>query len=163
MTPRDGGTGPAPAIDKASHHGRPIGAVARSLALVVALLFLGGCTIPTIIDKTVSVVAKPVLGLAVKDAQTTLAWVEREEKAGRLLPVVADAAKKCPEAVIALDALRTRMSEGAAGVEGFRGLIYYGTLNRYGQGVQAEAGRHLEQLAQDCLPLIPAEKLMGVF
>ncbi len=134
----------------------PIGAI-------ILALMLTGCTVPKIVEKVVSVVAKPVLGLAVKDAHTTLAWVEREEKAGRLSPVDAEAAKRCPEAVIALDALRARMSEGTAGVEGFRGLIYYGTLNRYGQGVQAEASRHLEQLARSCLPLIPAEKLMGVF
>ena len=135
----------------------------RSLYILGLIVLLGACTPIGIAEKVVSVVAKPVLGLAVKDAKTTLAWVDREVKAERILPVQAEAAKRCPEAVIALDALRARMSEGTAGVEGFRGLIYYGTLNRYGQGVQAEASRHLEQLARSCLPLIPAEKLMGVF
>ncbi|KKK77932.1 hypothetical protein LCGC14_2848650 [marine sediment metagenome] len=135
----------------------------RSLYILGLIVLLGACTPIGIAEKVVSVVAKPVLGLAVKDAKTTLAWVDREVKAERILPVQAEAAKRCPEADIALDALRARMSEGTAGVEGFRGLIYYGTLNRYGQGVQAEASRHLEQLARSCLPLIPAEKLMGVF
>jgi len=129
--------------------------------LILAFMTFGGCA--TVVEKAVSLVAKPVLGLAVKDAQTTLAWVEREEQAGRLSPVDVDLAKRCPEAVVALDALRARMSEGTAGVEGFKGLIYYGTKNRYGQGVQAEASRYLKQLAQDCLPLIPAEKLIKVF
>ena len=145
------------------HHGRPKAAAARSLALAAAFLLLGACTPIGVIETAVSFVAKPILGLAVKDAETTLAWVDREVEAGRLAPVYADLAKKCPEAVIALDALRTRMSEGASNVKGFRGLIYYGTLNRYGQGVQAEAGRYLEDVAQACLPLIPAEKLMKVF
>lgn len=137
--------------------------VRHALALLGLIVLLGGCSGIGVIEKVTSVIAKPILGLAVKDAKTTLLWVEREVEAGRLLPIVAEAAKKCPEAVIALDALRTRMSEGASNVEGFRGLIYYGTLNRYGQGVQAEAGTYLKQVAQDCLPLIPAEKLMGVF
>ena len=135
----------------------------KSLYILGLIVLLGACSGTTIVGKVASVVAKPILGLAVKDAKTTLAWVDREVAAERILPVQAEAAKRCPEAVIALDALRARMSEGTAGVEGFRGLIYYGTLNRYGQGVQAEAGRHLKDLAQSCLPLIPAEKLMGVF
>ena len=138
-------------------------AVARSLAFLGLIVLLGGCTPIGVIETVVSTVAKPILGLAVKDAETTLAWVEREVEAGRLAPVDVDLAKRCPEAVIALDALRARMNEGASNVKGFRGLIYYGTLNQYGQGVQAEAGRHLKDLAQACLPLIPAEKLMGVF
>ena len=137
--------------------------VRRSLALLGLIVLLGGCSGIGVVEKVTSVVAKPILGLAVKDAKTTLAWVEREEKAGRLAPVDVDLAKRCPEAVVALDALRQRMSEGTARVEGFRGVIYYGTLNRYGKGVQAEASRYLKQLAQDCMPLIPAEKLMKVF
>ncbi len=78
-------------------------------------------------------------------------------------PVDVELAKRCPEAVIALNALRTHMSEKTAEVPGVKALIYFGTLNRYGQGVQAEAGRYLEDVAKTCLPLIPAEKLMGVF
>ena len=163
MTRQDGGTDFIwPQVIR-PHHGRPIVAVARSLALVGLILLLGACTPIGIAEKVVSVVAKPILGLAVKDAQTTLAWVDREEKAGRLSPVDVELAKKCPESVVALDALRTRMAKGTVTAEGFRGLIYYGTLNRYGQGVQAEASRHLKDLAQACLPLIPAEKLIKVF
>ncbi len=137
--------------------------IAYFIAAFFALAVLNACTSFDVIDKVVSTVAKPMLGLAVKDAETTLAWVEREVEAGRLAPVDVDLARRCPEAVIALDALRARMSEGASNVKGFRGLIYFGTLNRYGQGVQAEAGRYLEDVAKSCLPLIPAEKLMKVF
>jgi len=130
--------------------------------MVLALaLFTSGCV--QTIGTVASVVAKPVLGLAVKDARTTLSWVERELQAGRLAPVDAEAAKKCPLSVIALDELRTRMAAGASREEGFRGLIYFGTLNRFGKGPQAEASRHLSNLAAACLPLIPAEKLIRVF
>lgn len=163
MTPQDGGTHGYWPPGRPSHRGRPRASVGRALALAGAFVLLGACTPIGVIETVASVVAKPILGLAVKDAKTTLAWVDREVEAKRILPVQAEAARRCPEAVIALDALRTRMSEGTADVKGFRGLIYYGTLNRYGQGVQAEAGRHLEQLAQSCLPLIPAEKLIKIF
>ena len=126
-------------------------------------LFVGGCSVTTVVSKVAGVVAKPVLGLAVKDAKTTLAWIDREVKADRMLPIVGEDAKKCPLSVIALDELRNRMAAGATAEEGFKGLIYYGTLNRYGKGVQTEASRHLSNLASSCLPLIPAEKLMKVF
>ena len=135
----------------------------RSLYILGLIVLLGACTPIGAIKTVGSIVARPILGLAVKDAETTLAWVDREVEAERILPAQAEAARRCPEAVIALDALRARMREGDSNVKGFRGLIYYGTLNRYGQGVQAEAGEYLKRLAQDCLPLIPAEKLMGVF
>ena len=116
-----------------------------------------------VVGKVTSVVAKPVLGLAVKDARTTLSWVDREVEAGRLAEGIAVIARRCPLSVIALDELRNRMAAGATAEEGFKGLIYYGTLNRYGKGVQAEASRYLSDLASSCLPLIPAEKLMKVF
>ena len=163
MTRQGGGTGPYLAFHARSHQGRPIAAVARSLALVAAFVLVAGCTPISAIENVVSVVAKPVLGLAVKDARTTLTWIEGEEKAGRLSPVDVDLAKRCPEAVVALDTLRTRMVEGTVVPDSFKGLIYFGTKNRFGQGVQAEASRYLSQLAQDCLPLIPAEKLIKVF
>ena len=150
-------------MPKPSHHGRSIAAVARSLALLGLIVLLGACTPIGAVKTVVGVVAKPILGLAVKDAETTLAWVDREVEAGRLAPVDVDLAKRCPEAVIALDALRARMSEGPAGVDGFKGMIFYGTKSRFGQGVQVEAGRYLEEIAKACLPLVPAEKLMGVF
>ena len=135
--------------------------VAIAAIFLAFVVFTSGCA--TIGSKVAAVVAKPVLGLAVKDAKTTLAWVERETEAGRIAPIDAEAAKKCPLSVIALDELRNRMAAGATTDEGFKGLIYYGTLNRYGKGVQAEASKYLEQLASSCLPLIPAEKLMKVF
>lgn len=138
----------------------------KASSLMISLTFalmLMGCTPIGVVEKAVSVVAKPILSLGVKDALTTLAWVEGEVKAGRLSSVDADLAKRCPEVVIALEALRTRMNEETAEVEGFKGLIYYGTKNRFGQGVQAEASRHLKQFAEACLPLIPAEKLIKIF
>ncbi len=150
-----------------SHQGWPLLPVARSLALVGALFFLGACSGSTVINKiapkVASVVVKPILGLAVRDAKTTEKWIDSEVAAGRLPAADAEAAKRCPDAVIALDALRTRMAERKTEVDGFRGIIYFGTIRQYGRGIQAEASQHLKQLAQDCLPLIPAERLMTVF
>lgn len=136
-----------------------------SMAIITLALLVGGCTqiATTVVAKVAGVVAKPVLGLAVKDAKTTLQWVESELQAGRLAPTDAEAAKRCPLSVLALDELRSRMAAGASTEEGFKGLIYYGTKNRYGSGVQNEASQYLSELASSCLPLIPAEKLIRVF
>ena len=131
------------------------------IMVLFMILFISGCT--TVVSTIAGVVAKPIFGLAVKDARTTLSWVNREVESGRLASIDAEAAKQCPLSVIALDELRSRMAAGSTTEEGFKGLIYYGTLNRYGKGVQAEAGRYLSDLASSCLPLIPAEKLMKVF
>lgn len=133
--------------------------------LVIMWVFLalsvGGCT--TIVGTVAGVVSKPILGLAVKDAKTTLLWIDHELKAERMLPIVAEAAKQYPLSVIALNNLRDRMAAGATAEEGFKGWIYYSTLTRYGRGVQAEASKYLERLAKACLPLIPAKKLIKVF
>ena len=135
-----------------------------AVAFLFLALFMAGCTPLQVVGKAASIVAKPVLGLAVKDAETTLQWVENELQGGRLSPVDAEAAKKCPLSVIALSELRSRMAAGVSTEDGFKGLIYYGTKSRYGEGgVQAEASRHLSDLAAACLPLIPAEKLIRVF
>jgi len=135
----------------------------RILALVFGAFLLSGCTIPTIAGKVAATVAKPVLGLAVKDAATTLAWVEREAASGRLSTSDAELAKQCPEAVLALDTLRAQLEAGAEDPEGFKGLIYYGTLERFSQGPQAEISLRLEQLASTCIRLIPADKLPLIF
>ena len=140
------------------------------IMVLFMILFISGCT--TVVSTIAGVVAKPIFGLAVKDARTTLSWVNREVESGRLASIDAEAAKQCPLSVIALDELRSRMAAGArqneiedraTAEEGFKGLIYYGTLNRYGKGVQDEASRYLSDLASSCLLLIPAEKLMKVF
>lgn len=135
----------------------------RCFGIVILTALLTGCASTAVVKKAASVVAKPILGLAVKDARTTIAWIDREQKAGRLAPADVGQAKKCPEAVLALDALRRRVTEATTKEAGFKGLIYYGTLNRYGRGVQAEATVNLKELAEGCLPLIPAEKLITVF
>ena len=124
-------------------------------------LFLGGCT--AVASKVISVVARPVLGLAVEDAQTTLAWVEQAAAAGNLEEMEADLARRCPQAVLALDALRRELEATNEEGEGFKGLIYYGTRNRFSQGSQARAMLYLQNLASSCVPLIPAEKLIRVF
>ncbi len=133
--------------------------------IIPMLLILGGCVgiAETVVEKVVLTAARPILGFAVKDAKTTLVWVEREESTGRLSPIDAASARKCPESVLALDALRARVKEKTAETKGTKGLIYYGTLARYGKGVQAEASQELVQLAESCVVLIPAEKLIKLF
>jgi len=125
--------------------------------VVVAALMLGGCA-----GNIVGAVAKPVLGLAVKDAQTTKRWIQDELAAGRLSLADATLARGCPDAVLALDALRAQF-EGIAdttGAEGFKGLIYLGTLNRYGQSSKEQATLLLQDLIASCAPLVPADRLV---
>ena len=131
------------------------------ILLTFLALFLGGCS--TVTSKVISVVARPVLGLAVEDAQTTLAWVEQAAATGNLAEMEADLARRCPQAVLALDALRRELEATNEEGEGFKGLIYYGTRNRFSQGPSDRAMIYLQNLASSCVPLIPAEKLIRVF
>ena len=137
----------------------------RAIFIIAGVIFwmgfLQGCV--GIAETVITTAAKPILGFAVKDAKTTLVWVEREESAGRLSSVDAISARRCPKSVIALDALRAQVQEETAETKGTKGLIYYGTLARFGKGVQAEASRELAQLAESCVSLIPAEKLFKLF
>lgn len=142
----------------------------RYIPIVAVLaLVLGGCTAAQIatspvVGKIASVVAKPILGLAVKDARTTMAWVEREAAAGRLSEANVALATQCPSAVLALDALREQLAgENVEELEGFKGLIYFGTLERFGQSPQEDVALGIEELAGSCIRLIPAEKLINIF
>ena len=138
-----------------------------AVVFLTLALFVGACTPTTALvkvgSKVASVVAKPVFGLAIDDAGTTLEWIKNEVASGRLTAEQAEEAKRCPLSVIAIGELRDRMAAGATTEEGFKGLIYYGTKNRFGQGVQAEASTHLSALAKACFPLIPAENLLKFF
>ena len=135
---------------------------------VVALLFVSGCTAADIVTspvvgKVISVAAKPIFGLAVKDAQTTMTWVEREAEAGRLSDMDADLARQCPEAVLALNELRTQIEEEAKDPEGFKGLIYLGTINRFSQGMQFDLAFYFQQMASSCIQLIPSDRILRIF
>ena len=131
----------------------------KIIGLILAML-VAGCSVPA---KIVSIVAKPVMNLAVEDAHTTLAWVDRQEEAGAISAEEAAEARMCPGSVVALDLLRTVLA-GRTGEENrFRGVIYYGTVNRYGRGPQAMVSERLRQLAQDCVPLVPVDKLIKMF
>lgn len=141
--------------------------IMKTLLLALGIAFLtvlvSGCAVgEKVVVKVATVIAKPVFGLAVKDAKTTLMWVDAQEKSGTLAPVSVAAAKQCPNAVLALDELRTRMGKESK-PDGFKGLIYYGTVNRFGPSAQDEASRHLQQLARECLPLVPFEDLIKLF
>ena len=69
-----------------------------ALAIIVIALLVGGCTqtVGRIVTTAASIVVKPVLGLAVKDAKTTLQWVESELQGGRLSTVDGGGRKEVP-------------------------------------------------------------------
>lgn len=130
-------------------------------SVVVVVLLLGGCSAATsVVGKVAATAAAPVFGLAVRDAETTLLWVERELEAGRLSDSMAVAARKCPEAVITLDEMRAELGEVDESEDGFKGLIYYGTVGRFGQDLKTEATVQLQNLLGSCMVLIPAEKML---
>lgn len=103
-----------------------------------------------------------VTRLAPEDAKFTLVWVETEVKAGRLQPDDAMLARQCPTAVMELTKLRTELKERLDFDDGFKGLIYHATVERYGKGLRSEARRRAQQLIASCAALIPLEKL-GLF
>lgn len=137
-------------------------------ALLIVVLMVSGCSIASVAVKAVDVVAKPIFGLVVKDARTTLDWIKLAVDNGTIAPVNVELAKRCPEAVLALNALRNQLTLDAAADDkaaGFRGMIYFGTISTYGggiQGVQMEFSRHLSALAESCMKLIPAGKLLKI-
>ncbi len=138
-------------------------------ALLIVGLMVSGCGVAGSIPlKVVEVVTKPVFGLMVKDAYTTLDWLKVAVANGTIAPVNVALAKRCPEAVLALDALRKQLTADAAAdnkAEGFRGVIYFGTIRKYGggiQGVQTEFSKHLSTLAESCMKLIPAGRLLKI-
>ena len=123
----------------------------------LAVLFLStGCA--TIAGK----VAEPVLNLAAEDATATLEWIDTQVAEGNLSMTDAVLAKACPDAVIALDELR----KGLAAVEttdGFKGLIYFGTIKSYGGGQRELVVRGVTDVAARCLPLVSYKRLLGLF
>ncbi len=125
------------------------------IGVVLSALIIGGCT-------TVAKVAEPVLGLAVEDAQATVTWIDTQVAAGKLSASDAVLAKACPEAVLALNALRASMEE-AETPDGFKGLIYFGTIKRYGGTERDLIVRGVTETASTCLPLLPYTKLMDLF
>ena len=131
-------------------------------ALFIGAFFLGGCA--GIAGKAVDVLTKPILGLGVKDANTTLAWVKAQEAAGRLTEPNVKLAKACPEAVLAVDALRAQIAgDEDEKIEGFKGLIYLATKARFGQSIKQEATFLVQGLIAACGPLIPADRLIRGF
>ncbi len=102
----------------------------------------------------------PILNLGVKDAQTTLMWVEHQEAANTLSPEDAVIAKQCPNAIIALDTLRESLKPLPDEAEGFRGVIYYGTLSRFKQGPEDLIRDHLTDVVNKCTHLIPSDKIV---
>ncbi len=121
------------------------------------VLIASGCVasaIEKIPGKIVKVVTKPILGFAAADSKTTLAWIDQQVTDGKLTVEQAIGAKKCPDAVIALDALRKTLLEPTE-VEGKKGLIYFGTIKKYGGDPTATVRDHLNVIVAYCIGLLP--------
>jgi len=104
---------------------------------------------------------QPIAGFAAADARTALAWIEAEEKAGRLSAEKATQARACPTAVVALDnAKLAAMAEPS--VEGTKGLIFHGTVRKYGPDHEAEMQKSVTMILTACRDLIPVGQGQGL-
>lgn len=131
--------------------------------MFLAFLLLSACG--TVGSKVAEIAAKPVFAFAVEDATTTNLWIDREVKSGRLSATEELIARACPNAVLELDALRTRLAgaEGPLAIKGKKGLIYLGTVARFTKSIKTQAVTFTQHLIGACAPLVPAEKLLGMF
>ena len=130
-------------------------------ALIFGAFFMSGCT--NIAGKVAGVLVKPVAMFAEADAKTTLLWIDRELIAGRLTEVEAEMAAKCPDAVMAMAALRARAAgEGVDDIKGTKGLIYLGVRAMFAKSLKDEAAMHVKSIIGSCAQLLPAEKLLGI-
>ncbi len=125
--------------------------------VTLTILFLAsGCA--TVVGK----VSDPILNLAGEDAAATLVWIDEQVLAGNITPEQEVLAKLCPQSVLELNALRVGM-EASGEPDGFRGLIYFGTLKKYGGGGRDVVIRSVTAVAANCLPLVPYERLRILF
>lgn len=123
---------------------------------IAMLLMLGGCA--TIAEW----IGSPFLNLAGQDAQATMKWIDTQEKAGNLSPANVIRAKRCPQAVLELGEMRKQLAETVK-EDGFKGVIYFGTIGKYGSGLKDEITDKLKEAARECISLVPVEKLIGIF
>ncbi len=131
---------------------RKLQIVAAALAVLV---LASGCTV-------VSRAPGPILSLASKDATATLTWIDDQIAAGNLSETDAALAKACPGAVLALNELREKLAAVEA-PDGFKGLIYFGTVKKYGDGQRDLVVRGVTEVAASCLPLVSYRRLLGLF
>ena len=136
----------------------------RLLALIVGAFLLSGCTIVTsVAGKVAGTVAKPVFGLVESDAKTANEWINAEVAAGRLSETLAAEARLCPDAVLALSAIRDEVTDGSKDVEGFKGVIYHAVKTRFGRSTQVDIARLIQTLVSRCVEALPVEKLVRFF
>lgn len=104
---------------------------------------------------------QPVAGFAVADATTALAWINQEEKAGRLSPDKATQARVCPDAVVQLDTAKQAATQEPT-IEGKKGLIFLGTVRKYGPDHDAEIQQSLSTILSACRDLVPVGQGRGL-
>ena len=146
----------------------------RSRFFVLAtLLLLGGCStaaldikkfdVGSVPRRVLEVLVDPIKDFAMEDAKTTIKWIDLKEKSKDLMPAQAQEAKICPESVLSLDKLVSGQVKAGDEVEGAKGLIFYGTVQKYGAGA---SGKKFEdqvkeqalKVVAECGKLVPAEK-----
>jgi len=130
-------------------------------ALLGVIMILGGCTQNAIIAKVgpkiVGIVAKPILGFAKADAETTLKWVDKKVAAGELTEAQAAEARACPQGIIMLDELRRKIEEPDT-VDGIKGLIYLRTVQKFGGDPTATLRGHLIAVVKHCAELAGSDQ-----
>lgn len=136
----------------------------RGIWLIVTLLLIAGCASQQVLaDGKAAVgkaIVKPVMGFAIEDAQTTIAWINEQVRVNRLSAVDAEQARRCPRAVLSVAELRELFETGAA-VEGRKGLIYLGTVSRFGgPTMERELRGKLAELIAACGELVPADRFL---
>ena len=136
----------------------------RGIGRIVTLLLLAGCASQQVLaDGKAAVgkaIVKPVMGFAIDDAHTTLTWIDEQVRVNRLSAMDAQQARRCPRAVLSVAELRELFETGAA-VEGRKGLIYLGTVSRFGgPTVERELRAKLAELVSACGELVPADRFL---
>lgn len=137
--------------------------MARRLFLFLVLLLAGcGGLQETLTKAIVKPLTKPIFGLAVEDAKTTLAWVEAQVVAGGISAQDAELARSCPNAVLEIATVRDKLLN-PPDIPGFKGLIYDATVARFGtpSGIAQAKAAAVKVLAA-CMELAPSQILLGL-
>ncbi len=133
----------------------------RNALLGLCALALSGC-VGAVADKVIGVVAQPILNLASKDAQTTLAWADAQLQNGTLTQAQVDMASACPNAILELEALRKQLvaAKTVTAMTGFKGLIYFGTVARFSSNTQDNVRLKLTAVISNCALVLPTDLLI---
>ncbi|HWP59003.1 MAG TPA: hypothetical protein VNL14_14010 [Candidatus Acidoferrales bacterium] len=117
-----------------------------------------GIDIGRIPNRILSALSKPIMEFTEGDAKTTIAWIDQEEKAGRLSADQAREARRCPTTLLAFGELLNRLQKPSE-IPGHKGVIFYATVRKYATGGAVEEKVRIAALMTmaACQHLIPTE------